>query len=111
MPYLTLFSEARAMMNSVHWRGGYQGLQIRRDPITRYQLGITEYIDFALDPDLAERNQADRAKLVAVKAELVKRNAEADDPRDMKPIPRDLLKQEKENMVKQARLVKAEPDR
>ena len=111
MPYLTLFPEARAMMNSVHWRGGYQGLQIRRDPITRYQLGITEYIDFALDPDLAERNQADRAKLVAVKAELVKRNAEADDPRDMKPIPRDLLKQEKENMVKQARLVKAEPDR
>ena len=48
---------------------------------------------------------------MAVKAELVKRNAEADDPRDMKPIPRDLLKQEKENMVKQARLVKAEPDR
>ena len=100
LPYLSLFPEARAKMIKAHWRGGYRADSFNRDLITRYQLGISGDTNLSLVPDRAQRDREDAVQLVAADLEAVKRHADADDPRDTKPIPADLLKQETENLTK-----------
>ena len=97
LPYLSLFS---VKMAKADWMGGYLANSFHRDSITRYQLGISGDTNLSLGPDRAQRDREEGVQLVAADLEVVKRNPEADDPRDMKSIPRDLLKQETENLVK-----------
>ena len=89
LPFLTLIPEAMPWIGSNHFVGGFLGRPFRHDAITRNQLGISAEICAAYaQPQLGYE---DRDEMVAVKLDRIKKNAEADDPQDIVPIPKTLL--------------------
>ena len=95
LPFLALIPEVMPRIGSNHFVGGFLGRPFRHDAITRYQLGIGAEVCAAYaGPQVGYE---DRDQMVAVKLDLIKKNAEADDLLDMVPIPKDLL----EGLLKQ----------
>ena len=90
LPFLNLIPMAQSRISTCHFRGGFLGMDFRRDSITRYQLGLGAQ---ECAPYLRQSRSKllDRDQLVAVKMDLIKKNAAADDPRDIVPIRRDIL--------------------
>ena len=88
IPYLVLTPDlsSKLVFQSNHWLTGYQNLTFRSDPVTRYQLGI----DSKKCEEIAGTFLYDtkRANLIEIKMKLVERNADADDVRDFRPVPK-----------------------
>ena len=88
IPFLVLVPNLSEKVTffSRHWSFGYQSLLFRSDPITRYQLGIDGKNVLELSKLFFRDNT--RAKLVGLKLELIRKNAEADNLEDFRPVPK-----------------------
>lgn len=107
LPYLFLIHEVQSKLRNFHFRTGFLALTMNHDAITRYQLGIgpKECAHFAKPYNSYE----DKDDMVALRTELIRLNAETDNPEYIFPIPRnifrDILKARNEYLLAKKKLL------